>query len=55
LREHQNRKERLAFQDDNPIARLWNGPGGREHLLRPGPDAYVLGEIFPAHSAGAIN
>jgi hypothetical protein len=48
-------KKRLTFQDDKPIARLLNGPGGGEHLLRARPHAYVLGEIFPAHSAGPIN
>jgi hypothetical protein len=48
-------KKRLTFQDDKPIARLLNGPGGGEHLLRAGPDAYVFGKIFPAHSAGPIN
>jgi hypothetical protein len=43
------------FQDVKPIARLLNGLGGGEHLLRARPHAYVLGEIYPAHSAGPIN
>jgi hypothetical protein len=45
----------LTFQDDKPIDRLLKGPGSGEHLLRARPHAYVLGEIFPAHSAGPIN
>jgi hypothetical protein len=48
-------KKRLTFQDDNSIAHLLNGAGSGEHLLRARPDAYVLGEIYPAHNAGAIN
>jgi hypothetical protein len=45
----------LTFQDDKPIARLLNGPGGSEHLLGAGPDAYVFGKILPAHYTGPIN
>lgn len=45
----------LSAKSLTAIARLLYGSSGGEHLLGARPHAYVLGEIYPAHSAGTIN